>query len=253
MARDFGSRAWNLDSKWSDHDIAFVFRQDPIEYAQVSEYQQSIDRDSEHEGVKHTFMGWNLKRFMNLLHKSNPSTIEFLNSDVNYIYGDSHWQELTEYVNQHFKPIAMMGHYHSMAKSNYEKYLKPEKDPSLKRNLYVVRALLYKKWIAETHQVPPLDFIDFLENHLREITYEHESGEKLITRTAEGWAQMKKEGRGNEEIGNPLQEWIEEELEKGPDPEGHDVRGIEKEVVNRHIRKSFSGSEQHSPEGDNPE
>lgn len=219
-------------------------------YVEISGYQQNIDRDLEHEGIEHTFMGWNLKRFANLLYKSNPSTIEFLNSDVRYVYGDDHWEDLTEYVNQNFKPIAMMGHYHSLAKSNYKKYLESENDLSLKRNLYVVRALLYKKWIAETHQVPPLDFVDFLENHMREITCEYESGEKLITRTAEGWARMKKEARGNEEIGNPLQDWIEEELEKGPDPEIHNVRGIEKDVVNRHIRAAFRDSEHTPTEGD---
>ena len=238
-ARDFGSRAWNLSGPRSDRDVAFVFKQDALDYIRLNAQRQSIDREIE----DNTFMGWNLTRFAELLARSNPSVIEFLNSDLVYREGDHRWDELQQYVNQQFKPIAMMGHYHSLAKSNYNKYVASGNDPTVKRHLYVVRALLYKQWVAETHQVPPLDFIAFLDDHMRDVAFEQETGELDVTGTAKEYAQEKITGNGGREIGNPLQDWIETELDRGPNPDDHNVRGIETERVNAFIESFFDNKE----------
>ena len=90
-------------------------------------------------------MGWNLTRFAELLAEGNPSVREFLNSDLVYRSGGNTWTKLQNYANQRFKPIVMMDHYHSLAKANYNKYIASRNDPTMKRHLYVIRALLYKQ------------------------------------------------------------------------------------------------------------
>lgn len=213
-----------------------MFKQDVLDYIRLRGQRQNIDRDIQ----DNTFMGWNLTRFAELLSKSNPSVLEFLNSDLVYREGDDKWTELRDYANKRFKPIAMMGHYHSLAKANYNKYIVDGNDPTVKRHLYVIRALLYKHWVAETHQVPPLDFVKFLEEHMRPVTFERDTGELEVTGTARTYAREKKNGRGDRELGNPLQDWIETELERGPNPADHDVRGIETEHVNRFVDSFFA-------------
>ena len=188
-------------------------------------------------------MGWNLTRFAELLANSNPSVIEFLNSDLEYQECGEKWDELRDYANQQFKPIALMGHYHSLAKANYNKYIASGNDPTVKRHLYMVRALLYKQWVAETHQVPPLDFITFLDDHLRKVAFEREDGELDVTGTARRYAQEKKAERGDTELDNPLQDWIETELDRGPNPEDHNIRGIETERVNAFLESFFDSKE----------
>ena len=197
--------------------------------------RQNISREIE----ENTFMGWNLTRFAQLLSKSNPTALEFLNGNLQYRDGDDRWEELRQYANQQFKPIAMMGHYHSLAKANYNKYIVDGNDPTVKRHLYVIRALLYKQWVAETHQFPPLDFVAFLDDHMRSVAFERENGELDVTWTARRYAQEKKQGRGGNELGNPLQDWIETELDRGPDPEFHDIRGIKTGRVNRFVEWFF--------------
>lgn len=218
-----------------------------MDYIRLGTHRQSIDREIQ----DNTFMGWNLTRFAELLVKSNPSVIEFLNSDLVYRECSEQWDQLRDYANQQFKPIAMMGHYHSLAKADYNKYIASGNDPTVKRHLYVLRALLYKQWVAETHQVPPLDFVAFLDDHTREVAFEQGHGELDVTGTAREYVRKKKQGRGDKEIGNPLQDWIETELDHGLNPEAHDVWGIETERVNAFVESFFESQEKSAERGGN--
>lgn len=241
-ARDFGSTAWNLDSEKSDRDVSFIFLQPKLEYIQNGKYRESIDIDVELNGKEHTFMGWNIKRFAELLTKSNPTVIEFLNSPVRYRENNQIGEvleNLKEHSSQNFKPIALFYHYRSMAKSNYRRYLENKKDETIKRNLYVIRGLLYSNYIKNTHKLPPLDFWDFISKedyrkNLREVGITEEILDK-----AQEYAEMKRSGKGRKEIGNPHRDWIEKELEEELDKKKHDVRGIDQKLVNNAIEQVF--------------
>lgn len=234
-ARDLGSRAWNLHGPDSDRDVAVVFKQPAADYVRLGAYRENVDREIGGD----TFSGWNVTRFADLLTGSNPTVLEFLNSDVRYRNGGRAWTSLREYANRRFKPIALMGHYRSLAKRNYEKYVVDGSDPSVKRHLYVIRALLYRRWVETTHEMPPLDFVAFLDEHVCTVSLELAPGGEDALERARQYAAMKKRGQGDVELGNPLREWIEAELERGLDPTEHDVRGIETERVNRFLVSCF--------------
>jgi predicted nucleotidyltransferase len=300
MAADFGSNAWNLDSEESDKDVGFIFRQKPIEYVKIQGYKENISRHIEFNGKSHTFQGWNLKRFMEMAHESNPSAIEFLNSPITYrspltSKNFEAWKDLKQHVNKEFKPIGMFYHYRSMAKNNYRKYVQKRlvndklnesfpileereeeviidvsdaedvfgrqsklavnhsaiqgnsdawhrttMDRSVKRHLYAVRALTYARYVAETHQVPPLDFPKFLDEEAQKLV-EKDAVPKEVIRRLKVWTQMKKDGKGSEEVGNPLGDWIEEELSEHLDNPKHNVRGVEKKEVNETLEQVLTG------------
>lgn len=121
--RPYGSHAKNMAGPESDHDIMFIFRQEPMAY--VEELGNRVDTIHT-ESYGYDFQGWNVDKFGNLLKDSNPQCLEFLNSPVEYKYLEepSMWlAALREHANTSFKPIALYYHYRDMAKSNYMKYL----------------------------------------------------------------------------------------------------------------------------------
>lgn len=232
-ARDFGSTAWNLDSPESDRDIAFVFKQDKLDYAKIGTYKGNIDRMFEINGKEHSFMGWNLKRFMELLDGSNPTTIEYLNSPINYYVKDleinSAFVDLRKHANENFKPIGLFYHYRSLAKSNYNQYIKNENHKTVKRHLYVLRALMYARYVESTHKFPPLDFQDFLEFNAPSI----DNIPSEIIEHAHTLVTHKTKGRGMKSFENEeLEEWIESELDNHLDDDEHNIRGIDRDMVN---------------------
>lgn len=251
VAKDFGSKAWGLDSPDSDHDVGFVFTQRPFDYIKLGTYRQNIDRSFVGpDGIEHTVMGWNVKRFAELINNSNPTAIEFLASDMTYAVSDPVRKRavraLTDHVHDNFKPIAMMGHYHSMAKRMWNKYIDSGNDPSLKRHLYIGRALLYKRIVAETHEVPPINFetalslAESLDGIGTTHTFSdvHLEQEFDIVDKLRLWAESKRDGGGDIDIHpSTMHSWFEAELEEPEITDEHDVRGIDRSVVNEFVKR----------------
>lgn len=251
--RDYGSRAWNLDSEKSDMDAGMVFRQKPMHYIQLGKHRENIDRTFKLEGEDFEVIGWNINRFAELLNKSNPSMIEWLNSDITYYEeyiaqtggrikkvepAESFFEEIREHANKNFKPIALFYHYRSMAKSNYSKYIENENDLSIKRHLYILRGLTYARYVEKTHLMPPLDYVAFYEKQLPELVGENEFMPQRIYQRLGEFIAMKKQGEGNKEYRDEqLWDWMENELNHKLDKEEHDVRGIEKQKINELINK----------------
>jgi len=260
-ARDFGSTAWNLDSEDSDRDVAFIFKQPKSAYYKLDTYQQNIDRDIKIDGQEHTFMGWNLKRFMSLLDGSNPTTIEYLNSPITYFeaepkgYMHGEWipnpseeqlsdpefatvrgeipdgamDKLKREANDNFKPIALFYHYRSMAKNNFEKYIENSNDITVKRHLYIIRGLAYARYVEETHEMPPLDFPEFHKNQMQNL----DSIPEFVKQYTQEFIRKKKNGEADTQIADKeLWDWMRKELDNKLDKEKHDIRGIDTELIN---------------------
>jgi predicted nucleotidyltransferase len=246
--RDYGSRAWNLDSETSDMDAGMVFRQEPLDYITLGGHTQNIDRKFMLDGEEFELIGWNIDRFAELLNKSNPSMIEWLNSDICYYESyikkgstritkleesKSLFNEIKEHANENLKPIALWGHYRDMGKANYRKYIENRNDLSVKQHLYILRGLTYARYVLETHRRPTLDFPKFYSEQLPEIGVDQE-----IYNWIGELIERKKKGKGDQEIGDPeLWSWMEKELAKEPDHSKHDVNGVSREKINDFIKR----------------
>lgn len=120
-ARAFGSRAWNLDSPESDTDIAAIFiHQNPAKYLHLRDPITNIDADYPEYDIE--VEGWDITRFTELLHQSNTSMLEYLNSSVVYRSGVD-ITPLKEHANSVFNPMAVYHNYRSLAEDNYRKYI----------------------------------------------------------------------------------------------------------------------------------
>jgi len=266
--RDYGSRAWNLDSETSDMDAGMVFSQEPMDYIELGGYTQNIDRKFMLDGEEFELIGWNIKRFAELLNKSNPSMIEWLNSGITYYELEPYWvwkgekifeqpseekmkdpklmrvndmpnvkgnlELIRQHANDEFKPIALWGHYREMGKANYNKYIDNRNDLSIKRHLYILRGLTYAKYVLETHQRPPLDFQRFVDEELDQLNVPD-----MVKTYLDEFIRAKTNGEGSREIADQeLWDWMSNEIEKGEEinHSEHDVRGISREKVNDLIR-----------------
>ena len=113
-----------------------------------------------------------------------------------------------------------------------ERYEPGAVDRTVKRNLYVVRAVLYAEYVRDTHAFPALDFPAFAEAERDRLADVYEDVRSLVDR--------KRAGEGDAVVGDVfgaervvLPEYV--------DPTVHAVRGIPAERVNEFVRATFGG------------
>ncbi len=197
-ARDTGSRAWKLNSPESDYDVSFIYIQDHEEYITPSGYKQNIDRESKTE-YDIEYNSWNLDRYLALLKSSNPSAIEFLQSSQIYYQPEGncteYMQNLETHARNNFKPLALMMHHHSLAKNQYERYLKDAKDHTYKRHLYAIRSLLYREYLKNNEELPSINFPKFFNENQSEF-----GSWRNYSRDIQNMIGKKQKGHGNNTV-----------------------------------------------------
>lgn len=172
-AWDRGSRAWGLDTEESDRDISFFYTQPEINHQLLDCRIESIDtngtilKDIDFERYEldpsdYELSGWDVQRFMGFVLESNPIALEGIHSPLFYIE-PSHLDELREYTNAHFDYIGMYKKYESTAEDNLRKYFENNSQPTVKKYLIIVRAIMCAEYIRETHRIPPMNFYTLLD------------------------------------------------------------------------------------------
>lgn len=153
-ACESGSRAWGFESKDSDFDVRFIYMHDIRHYLDIQGKRDVIELPI--NGIL-DINGWDLKKTLNLLKKSNPTLIEWLNSPIIYKKDDKILAKLRKLAKDFYKPKSCYYHYINMANSNYRQYLKND-IANVKKYLYVLRPLLAVRWIERYKLAPPTEF-----------------------------------------------------------------------------------------------
>lgn len=155
-ACESGSRAWGFPSANSDYDVRFL-------YVRERDFYLSIDVENKRDVVEMPIndeldiSGWDLRKALQLLRKSNPPLLEWLSSPIVYFQDDELLARFRSLVPISYSPTACMYHYLHMARGNYREYLKGD-EVSVKKYFYVLRPLLAIKWIEERSEVVPMEF-----------------------------------------------------------------------------------------------
>ncbi|MZI95353.1 nucleotidyltransferase domain-containing protein [Vibrio sp. CAIM 722] len=162
-ACESGSRAWGFPSADSDYDVRFIYVRNRDWYLRVDhEYCRDVVEQPISELLD--INGWDLKKALKLLRKSNPALIEWLNSPMVYRQNDEFTQALKQLVPQFYNPRACFYHYSHMAKGNFREFLQGE-IVRVKKYFYVLRPILAMKWIEQNRGVVPMEF-EVLVNEL---------------------------------------------------------------------------------------
>lgn len=105
--------------------------------------------------------GWELRKTLGLLRKSNPTLLEWLDSPLVYRQNAEATAQLRGLAEAFYSPPAARNHYLSMAKKNFRGYLQGD-SVRFKKYFYVLRPLLAVRWIDLGLGRPPMTFADLL-------------------------------------------------------------------------------------------
>jgi len=157
FAVESGSRAWGFASPDSDYDIRFIYKHKPEYYLSLWEKPDVIEfmTEDDLDGS-----GWDLRKAVKLLAKSNAPLIEWLFSPIVYFKNDDFAKQMQDLAVECFSPIAVLHHYLGTTKKIIDVYEMEE--VKLKSYFYALRTALAGKWIIENNTFPPVAFADLL-------------------------------------------------------------------------------------------
>lgn len=153
MAVESGSRAWGCASPDSDFDVRIIFKRPFNEYLKVNEPTDHLDY---FHGELLDINGWDIRKALGLVRKSNATPFEWVQSPIVYQERPGFREELLALCKQYFQPYRALNHYKGISKNSYESAVvgQPFK---LKKLFYVIRPLLAATWIIKKKEVPPMD------------------------------------------------------------------------------------------------
>lgn len=157
-ACESGSRAWGFASTDSDYDVRFVYVEKPDWFMQVDAPRDVIERPLDDEL---DVSGWELRKTLGLLRKSNPTLLEWLDSPLVYRQETEATAQLRALAEAFYSPPAARNHYLSMARKTFRGHLQGE-TVRFKKYFYVLRPLLAVRWIDLGLGRPPMTFADLL-------------------------------------------------------------------------------------------
>ncbi|HKP69469.1 MAG TPA: nucleotidyltransferase domain-containing protein [Pyrinomonadaceae bacterium] len=156
-ACESGSRAWGFESTDSDWDVRFL-------YVHSRDWYLSIDVEEKRDVIERPIndeldiSGWDLRKALKLLRKSNPPLLEWLSSPIIYKEVGETGEQLRQAVAEFYSPISTFHHYLHMAQGNYREFLKGDV-VWVKKYFYVLRPLLAIRWIEIDPTRPvPMEF-----------------------------------------------------------------------------------------------
>jgi uncharacterized protein len=151
-ACETGSRAWGFASPDSDYDIRFIYVHPKDWYLSLSQRRDSIEVPIK-EDLDIT--GWDIRKSLQLLKKSNASLIERFQSPVEYFSSPGLKDEFRQLINSYYSPTAVFYHHYSLAKKFWED-LQDRSEVKLKNYFYLLRSLLSCYWITMETSVLPM-------------------------------------------------------------------------------------------------
>lgn len=155
FACESGSRAWGFPSENSDYDVRFI-------YAHPRDWYLSIDLEHRRDVIERPIVdaldvsGWDLRKALQLLARSNPPLLEWLGSPIVYV-DTGLLGRLRRIADGAYSATACTYHYLHMARGNVREYLKGD-EVWIKKYFYVLRPLLAIRWIERHRERVPMEF-----------------------------------------------------------------------------------------------
>jgi uncharacterized protein len=151
-AAESGSRAWGFGSPDSDYDVRFIYAHPAEWYLRLTDGRDVIERPLDERLID--LGGWDVRKALRLLLKSNPALYEWLKSPIIYCDDGKFRPAAATLFEAHASRNAIACHYHSIAKGQWRAEIDGRDLVKLKKYFYLIRPLLSLQWVA-THDTPP--------------------------------------------------------------------------------------------------
>ncbi len=164
FAAESGSRAWGFASRDSDYDVRFIYAHERDWYLSVEETRDVIE---EPVSDQLDICGWDIRKALQLLRKSNPSLLEWLKSPIVYRAEPGFALLFGHLAAEFASPDRLFLHYLHMAQGNAREFLCGD-HIRLKKYLYVLRPLLACRWIEQKRGPVPMEFDTLVDELVKE-------------------------------------------------------------------------------------
>lgn len=155
FACESGSRGWGFPSIDSDYDVRFIYVRKTEDYTRLfplaTEMRFPIVDDLD-------IGGWDLRKVLTLLYKSNVSPFEWIQSPVVYYEVDGFKTSFIAMIENYFNRRKHAHHYLGIVRSKAgdlrHEYMK------LKSLFYILRSLLAAEWCVTRSTYAPMTLAD---------------------------------------------------------------------------------------------
>ena len=158
LAVESGSRAWGFATPDSDYDIRFVYTRKPKDYIRVFEISDVIE-DRVAGGLMDV-SGWDLKKFLFLLAKSNTQCYEWLTSHTTYIVNDDFKHRALALAELCFHPTRAYHSYRGMYEHHMHEY---DMKKGSKNLIHALRPMLCALYICREEMVPEINIYKLVD------------------------------------------------------------------------------------------
>lgn len=152
MAIESGSRAWGFQSPDSDYDIRFLYVRPRDWYLSLAPGRDVIETPIEDEI---DLNGWDVRKALTLLLKSNAVMSEWIESPIRYRTDDPFIVRLAALADDLLNPRAIAYHYARSGKLAADRWLDGEGDVPVKKYFYALRPALAIRAIRLNPAVRP--------------------------------------------------------------------------------------------------
>ncbi len=156
-ACESGSRAWGFPSPDSDYDVRFIYKRMLSDYLSVQDIDSNISFPITE---KLDLYGWDLRKVLQLLYKSNSTPFEWLQSPIIYQEKPGFRESIADILPSYFDPKTQLFHYLGIAKGAMESM--DRENIKIKKLFYILRPLLAAKWIIVKSTYPPMNITHLL-------------------------------------------------------------------------------------------
>lgn len=157
-ACESGSRAWGFPSPDSDFDVRSIYVHPLSWYLSVLDKKDYLVEPITGEL---DISGWELRKTLSLVNKSNSVVWEWLQSPTVYLQQEDFSKQFLQVAEPFFSPVTGFYHYFSMAKRGMEERGDAPKI-KVRKYFYILRPLLAATWICQKGTVPPMTLQELL-------------------------------------------------------------------------------------------
>lgn len=154
LAVESGSRAWRFPSLDSDFDVRFIYVHAPPAYLSIEPPRDVIERPTDRVL---DINGWDIRKALRLLVRSNAVVMEWLTSPVRYRAWGTVPAQLLTLARETCHLSALEYHYDRLARHSFGKIASSGDTIRLKTYCYALRPVLALLWLRRHGEPPPMD------------------------------------------------------------------------------------------------
>ncbi len=158
LACETGSRAWGFPSPDSDYDVRIIYVHHYDWYLSLNEAKDNLNLMLDDNLID--ISGWDFRKSLRLLAKSNAPLIERIQSPIVYQQECDFVAQITKLAQACYSRISSVHHYLSMAKkacADLQQAQQADGAYKLKRLFYALRAACVCRWILRYERMPYIE------------------------------------------------------------------------------------------------